>query len=363
MSVGQKKIKLAFLAPYPAFESPSQRFRFEHYLPYLPKNNITYTYHSFVSKNVWKIIFKDKNVVKKALGILSGFFRRFILLFKLIPYHYVFIHREAAPVGPPIFEFLISKVLRKKIIYDFDDAIWVQAESAANPGVSLVKWYSKINRICKWSWKVSVGNKYLAAYALQFNKNIVIVPTIVDTDTMHNKIKNQADEPLTIGWTGTFTNFPHLAQIIVAIKKLQANFKFRFLIIADRNPNFTEINYEYLPWKKDTEIEDLMGIHIGVMPLNDSTILQLGKCGLKAIQYQALGIPAVVSPIGVNREVVLNHQTGFWAQNDNEWLLHLSQLLADQKERTEMGQKAREHMINNYSVKSSVGTFINLFKG
>ena len=57
--------------------------------------------------------------------VVRGFFKRIGDLFQLINFDYIFIYREAAPVGPPVFEFIICKILNKKIIYDFDDAIWI----------------------------------------------------------------------------------------------------------------------------------------------------------------------------------------------------------------------------------------------
>ncbi len=353
-------MKILILAPYPPFVSPSQRFRFEHYLQSLSVNNIEYDYNSFINIKTWDIIFKKGYTLRKAFGMITGFCRRFISLFKLYQYSFVYIHREAAPIGPPVFEFIISKILRKKIIYDFDDAIWVRIASIANPLASSIKCSWKVKHICKWSYTTTVGNDYLADYAIQYCKNVVIIPTVVDTIKTHNQIKNQLEVPLTIGWTGTFTNFYNLELVVEAIKKLQIKYNVKLIIISNKDPMLSGLKYELIKWNKETEISDLLKIHIGVMPLYNTEV-ELGKCAFKAIQYMSLGIPAVVSPVGTNKQVVSNGINGFWADTEHEWLESIEMLITDADLRTEMGMQAKETIEKNYSVVATVDNFIKLF--
>ncbi len=354
-------MKVLFLAPYPKYITPSQRFRFEHYIPELEKFKISYTYKTFVAEKDYDHIFKTGNGIKKTLIMLKGMVKRIFLLFTLAEYNYVYIHREAAPFGPPVLEWLIARVWKKKIIYDFDDAIWIPLSSAANPISAKIKCTWKIAKICTWSSIVTTGNQFLADYALQYNKDVRIIPTVVDTERTHNKIKNQEDKPLTIGWTGTFTNFINLSIAIPAIKSLHAKYPFEFLIIADKNPGLENINYTFIKWNKETEMDDLIKMNIGIMPLL-KTDVQLGKCAFKAIQYMSLGIPSVVTPFGVNCEVVNNGADGFWADNDTEWFNTLEQLITSNELRSKMGKEAKAKIINRYSVIATVNSFTDLFK-
>jgi len=353
-------MKIIILSPYPPFVSPSQRFRFEHYLPDLAEKGIKYDYYSFVNLRIWHLIFRKGNNFEKGIGICWGFIKRFFLLFKIVGYDFVYIHREAAPIGPPFFEFVIAKILRKKIIYDFDDAIWVKISSSANPGASLIKCSWKVKYICKWSYITTVGNQYLADFAGKYCKKVVIIPTVVDTEEVHNKLKNQSDQPLTIGWTGTFTNFYNLEKIINPVRKLQQKYNCSFLIIADKDPLFSQMQYQFIKWNKATEIEDLIKLNIGVMPLNNTEV-ELGKCGFKAIQYLSLGIPAVVSPVGANCAVVEDVVSGFWAETEEAWYNKLELLITDTNKRISMGKAARVHIIKNYSVTATKELFLNLF--
>ena len=354
-------MNILFIAPYPKTIAPSQRFRFEHYLPELEQAGIKYNYKTFVTGEDYKIMFQSGKAIKKGLIIAKGIIKRTGLLFTLKKYQFIYIHREAALLGPPVFEWLIAKVCRKKIIYDFDDAIWIPLSSDANPLAAKIKCNWKVAKICKWSTIVSTGNSFLANYAKQFCNDVRIIPTVVDTIKTHNKTKNQEEQPLTIGWTGTFTNFIHLPLSTPAIKKLQEKYQFDFLIIADKDPELKNINYTFLKWNKDAEIDDLIKMHIGIMPLI-KTDVQLGKCAFKAIQYMSLGIPAVVTPIGANCEVVDDGLNGYWADNDDEWYSALEKLIQDAGSRTKLGMAAQQKIITQYSVIASKTLFLNLFK-
>jgi glycosyltransferase involved in cell wall biosynthesis len=354
------KMRVLFLAPYPKSIAPSQRFRMEHYLPYLNTKNIAYDYKTFVNAKDFETIFTAGQILKKTFIMTKGLVKRILLFFTLHKFNFIYIQREAAPFGPPVFEWAIAKIWRKKIIYDFDDSIWISKSSAINPMAHKIKCTWKVANICKWSYIVTVGNNFLAEYAKQYCKDVRVIPTVIDTDNTHNKIKNQNDLPITIGWTGTFTNFKQLPIVLEAITQLQKKYTFIFLIIADKDPALTNINYKYIKWNKETEIIDLLRISIGIMPLKN-TELELGKCAFKAIQYMGLGIPAVVSPVGANCEVVQDNINGLWANNDWEWSVALEKLIQSNELRNKLGIAARETIVNKYSVNNTKEVFLDLF--
>ncbi|CAN5919793.1 hypothetical protein BH24BAC1_BH24BAC1_38200 [soil metagenome] len=169
-------MKVLFVVPYPEGTAPSQRFRFEQYFPALAERGIQYEVHTFLDRGTWAILYKPGHTLQKAGGILKGFARRIGLLFRVPGFDVVFLHREASPIGPPVFEWFIGQVLRKKIIYDFDDAIWLPNTSDTNKLAAGLKWHQKVGRICGWAWKVSCGNRYLQEYALQFNPQAIVNP-------------------------------------------------------------------------------------------------------------------------------------------------------------------------------------------
>lgn len=358
-------MKILFLIPYPVEEAPSQRFRFEQYLNLLQGNGFHISCQSFWDIQTWTILYKPSFRLRKIIGFMRGIVRRSALWPRLHHADFVFIHRECLPIGPPVLEWMIAKVLGKKIIYDFDDAIWLPNTSEENKIVAFLKWHGKVASICKWSYKISCGNSFLANYALQFNKNVIINPTTIDPTNVHNpalfSIQKQSTS-IIIGWTGTQSTLPYLNSIIPALKRLEAKFpgKVRLLIISNKEPQLELDFLDFMPWSKKTEIHDLLLMDIGIMPLTDDA-WAMGKCGFKALQYMALEIPALVSSIGVNTEIVDHDINGYSCTTTADWVDSLEKLICDKQLRKKMGIAGRKKVIEHYSVSSNSSSFLGLF--
>ena len=356
---------ILFLVPYPVGKAPSQRFRFEQYLDALTAAGHRYRLLPFLSDATWAILYRPGHTAAKVAGILTGFWRRVVLLFSLSAYDVVFIHREAAPIGPPVFEWVIAKVLGKKIIYDFDDAIWMKDPASEQTFISRLKWQQKVGRICAWAHRVSCGNDYLRAYAQRFNPAAVLNPTTLDTDRLHNQVREQPlapGQPVVIGWTGTHTTLRHLDLVWPALARLEAEgHRFEFRVIANQPPAAVGLRaLRYQPWCKATEIADLLGFHFGLMPLVDDPWAR-GKCAFKALQYMALGMPALVSPVGMNTEVVQDGRNGYVCATAEDWYQAIRRLLTDEPLRARLGTAARRTIVERYSVASNTANFLALF--
>ena len=353
--------KVLFILPQPATLGPSQRFRVSFYLPYLNSESISYELKSFFTEADYKILYKEGNTIKKIVALLNGFLKRArTVLFESYKYDFIFIQRAASPVGPPVFEWILAKIFRKKVIFDFDDAIWIPMNNG-HPIARLFKAYWKVKYICKWSYKVVGGNPYLCNYASQFNNNVVFIPTCVDTQKYHNRIKEHEDRKVVVGWTGSHTTLEYLQPIIPIINSLQENLNFNFTIICNKDPEWDIKDYKFIQWNNETEIEDLLKFDIGVMPLIEDKWTE-GKCGFKLIQYLALGIPAVANPAGVNKEIIEDGINGFLAVTEEEWKTSLSNLISDVTLRKQFGEKGRSKIVNHYSIQSQLRKFIDLFQ-
>ena len=356
------KEKIFILTPYPKGEGPSQRFRFEQYIDFLESKNFVIKHHSFINRKTWKILYTKGNYHRKFIGILGSFFRRWLLLFKLINAKHIFIHREAAQIGPPIFEWIIAKVLRKKYIFDFDDAIWLPNYSKVNASFQRLKAYWKTKYIVKWANQVTAGNEHLANYAKQYNNNVKIIPTTIDTENYHNKtIDYNKNSDLIIGWTGSHTTTHYLNYLIPLLKDLSQSYNFKFRVISNEPPSFGLPFLDFVKWDKETEISDLTSIDIGVMPLTED-IWSKGKCGFKGLQYMALGIPTIMSPVGVNKTIINHGENGYLASELSEWKYFLTQLLNDAELRKQIGLKGQETVIEKYSVISQKENYLELFR-
>ena len=359
----EKNRRLLILCPYPKGSAGSQRFRFEQYIPFLEVNNIVVDQQSFLTTWGWGVVYKKGYHLFKIWATLLGFLRRFFCLFFLWRYDLVMVHREASPIGPPIIEWWIAHIAKKRLIYDFDDAIWIK--NTSNSWISWLKNPEKTNRICTWSSMVCVGNQHLADFATQHNDNVVIIPTTIDTEHHHNTIKkhvkNKAGEVVCIGWTGSHSTLPYLKNIEGALKAIQQRHNICFKIIADKTPQELTIPFDFEEWNIVHEIDQLQDIDIGIMPLPNEEWAK-GKCAFKALQYLSLGIPCVASPVGANKNVVLHGQTGFLAESKNDWIEALERLLFDHALRSRLGEAGREHVMQYFSVISQQNTYVRKIK-
>lgn len=354
-------IRIAILAPYPRHEAPSQRFRFEQYLGFLEENDISINFYPFLNNKAWTIFYHEGKYFNKAIFLLLGFIKRFLLLFSLLKYDFIFIHREAAPLGPPIFEWIIAKVLRKKYIYDFDDAIWMPNYSQQHARFHRMKAYWKIKHIIKWSYKVSAGNTFLVAYAQIYCNNVVLIPTTIDTEHLHVSTGVPNSSEIVIGWTGSHSTLPYLTMLLPVLNLLSKKYTFTFRVISNEQPNFDLNNLSFIKWNKETEIEDLATFSIGVMPLTSDAWSE-GKCGFKALQYMALSIPTVLSSVGVNVQIVQDQINGLFADTESEWYAQLELLLKEERHRKQIGMEGRKTVVAAYSVLSQKENYLKLFK-
>jgi len=354
-------VKILFIAPYPRGVAPSQRFRFEQYFPELKNIGILYHMSPFLDYRAWKILYREGHWFRKFLAIVRGYARRLRDLSYLWTYDYIFIHREASPFGPPVFEWLISKIYRKKIIYDFDDAIWLPNASKSNSWMTmLMKRFHNPRNICRWANKVSVGNHYLGEFARQYNQHIIYNPTTIDTDEHHNTTTDHSNHKFIIGWTGSHSTVHYLDMLVPVMEKLQSKFDFEFHVICDVPPKFELKSLKYIKWSKQAEIADLLNFNVGIMPMPDEPWAR-GKCGFKALQYMALGVPAVVSNVGVNPEIVDHEVNGCICNTEGDWEFYLSKLLSDPAYLRRLSSKTREKIVSGFSLQSNKKNFLSLF--
>jgi glycosyltransferase involved in cell wall biosynthesis len=360
---GQKRLKtIVFLVPYPIGNAPSQRFRFEQYIPILQHAGFELHIYPFLDEKVWKILYQPGKFGYKIFKVLQGFIKRKFQLIYCISADYVFVHREIAPFGPPIFEWILCKLFRKKVIFDFDDAIWIPNTTPGNKFFSRFKRYENALYLMQHSFKNSCGNHYLQQKAAQFNPNSFYVPTTIDTQKHHNILKqNFNKKQIIFGWTGTLTTMDYLIEILPIMDDLIKKYSFKLLIISNQKPSFKRDYIQFRYWNKETEIEDLLKMDVGLMPLRKD-VWSEGKCGFKALQYLALGIPAIASDVGVNAEIVETGKTGYLCQNVADWYKAFEYFITKAEQIQQFSLDCREKIENNYSVQAHQHQFLTLFE-
>lgn len=351
--------KILFIATHRPNRSPSQRFRFEQYLEFLKNENWDYNFSFLISEKSDTIFYQKGHFVKKLIIIINGFFIRLGNLFSASKYDVIFIQREAFFTGTTFFEKRFSKS-KAKVLYDFDDSIWLSNVSDANKNWNWLKNHNKTREIIAVADMIFAGNQYLASYAQQVNNNVIIIPTTIDTEEYQKEpFKN---EKICIGWSGSITTIQHFEYAIPFLKEIKKKYgeKIEIKVIGDQNYNNRALDIKGIAWNKKNEIKDLSSFDIGIMPLpNDEW--SNGKCGLKGLQYMALEIPTIMSPVGVNTEIIQDGVNGFLANNPTEWIDKLSTLIESKELRDNIGLEGRKTVENKYSVIANRDKYLESF--
>lgn len=340
--------------------SPGQRFRFEQYLDFLTSNGYEFDFSNLFDEEDDRKLYSKGNLLDKFRIYRKCVRIRKEDLKKINNYDIVFIFREALMTGSIQFEKAFSKS-RAKLIFDFDDAIWISNVSDANKRFEFLKNYAKTGKIIGLCDMVFAGNKYLADYASRFNTNIKIIPTTIDTDE-YIKQKVHKTNKICIGWSGSITTIQHFEYAIPFLREVKKKFGdlVEFRVIGDSSYINEGLSISGMAWNKQTEIQDLSYFDIGIMPLPDDEWAQ-GKCGLKGLQYMALEIPTIMSPVGVNSEIINDGMNGFLASDINEWVVKLTSLIESEQLRNEMGINARKTVEARFSVKANEQLYLKWF--
>lgn len=328
------KINVLLLSKY-SRKGASSRLRTMQYIPFLKSNNVCIEA---------KPLFDDEYLVnlyagasKSKLAIVKYYLKRIATLFNAYKYDVIWLEKELLPYCPAFFEWLLVK-LGVKYIVDYDDAIFHNYDLAKSKYARFFLG-KKIDSVMKGAHTVIAGNDYLAERAKSAGaKNIVIIPTVVDTTRYAFKQKKNG-EILTIGWIGSPSTQKYVVQIKPALDWLSDKYNIRILLVGATNSVVDELaglNVVVEEWTEKTEVTSIQKMDVGIMPLQDGP-WEKGKCGYKLIQYMACSVPVVASPVGVNTEIVKNANCGFLATTLDEWQMALDKILCSDSVRLSFG--------------------------
>lgn len=350
--------RLLVLASKPAGMSPSQRYRFEQWAPHLASNHaIRLDFAPFESGALAELLYEPGHVITKAAYTLRDFVRRAAILRRARRYDAVVIHREAALIGPAIYERLLGWT-ETPIIYDFDDAIWSAGQAWKNGPFSLLHFTSKTSTICKLAAAVTTGNDYLAAYARARNPSVFVISSSIELADYAMLPEARDEGKFVVCWTGSTSTLVHFEHAREALEKLATIVPLVVKIICSKPPEqpIAGAEMRFVAWSAKREAEDVSDCHVGIMPLPDDEVSR-GKGGMKALQYMATGRPVVVSPVGVNSKIVKSDLNGYLAGTTDEWVEALLRLARDPLLRARLGANARETIEKDYSGRASAAKF------
>ncbi len=352
-------MKALFLTLHRKDRSPGQRYRHEQYISCLEAHGIECHFSPLLPTPKADTIFYGNQLPPKIGVGLRALSRRFFSVLAAGGYDVVYLYRDAFFFGT-----FFEKWLRKKgvkIIYDFDDAIWLMDKNENQGIFNQLKNPRKTAKICTLADLVIVGNEYLAGYAGKYNRNVKIIPSTIDfseylQDTRQDKGK------VCIGWTGSFSTIKHFETILPSLALIKEKYgdNIYFKLIGDPHYLHEGLGIHGVPWNPSTEAEDLSELDIGIMPLPDNEWTK-GKCGMKGLQYMALGIATIMSPVGVNKDIIKDGVNGFLAASHEEWVEKISLLIEDADLRKKIGKAGRETVKKDFSVEANKDKWLEAF--
>ena len=352
--------KVLILCAHRPGRSPSQRYRFEQYLPYLGEQGFTFTWSYLLNEKDDGIFYSQGRLFGKVFILLKNLLTRIQDWMRFSKFDIIFIQRESLFLGSAFFE---QRAFRSgaKVIFDFDDSIWLADTSPGNKKWEWIKRPEKFNTALQNAHLVLAGNEYLASAARPFNANTRIIPTTIDTDVHVPKNATIDKKQLVIGWSGSISTIKHFTRLVPVLKEVKKKHpQVRFKVIADKQFTHPELEIEGVKWQADTEVDELNTFDIGLMPLPDDAWSR-GKCGLKGLSYMACGIATVMSPVGVNCQIISDGRNGLLASPDEDWMKALDFLIENEKERREIGLSGRETVVNQFSVKANRHLYLGAF--
>jgi glycosyltransferase involved in cell wall biosynthesis len=343
-------MRILALVPYPYDTAPGQRYRIEQWAPLLKPFGVEVTFEPFRGDELHQLLSREGNTLRKVWLTARESVRRLKVIKLIRDYDLVYIYKEVALLGPALIENYIS-MKGVPIVFDLDDAIFMHSNysSPVNRYFRLLKFPGKTGTICRLAAHVIAGNSYLADYSSRFNRNVTVVPTTIDTNKYTVDETKVTSDPPVIGWSGSYSTVQHLNTIRHALIRLAEKERFRLRVIGTSSYPIEGIAVEAMPWRPDTEVSDLNAIDIGIMPLPDNDWTR-GKCGLKALQYMALGIPTVCSPVGVNTRMIRDNENGLLAHTEDEWIAKLTSLLHSASLRERLGKAGRATVEAEYAM-------------
>ena len=350
--------RMLVVCPYPEDVAPSQRLKFEQYYDYFRQQGWEVEVAPFISTAFWKVIYKKGHVLPKAFHTVLGYLRRMKTLFTVARYDLVYVHLWVTPLGPPVFEWLYRKAA-KKIVYDIDDLVYLKRPNKAHPFISIIKGRKKPIYLMRHSEHVITCTPYLDEFVRRYNTTTTDISSTIDTERYHPKTEYSSNGKFIIGWSGSHSTSRYLYLLADVFRDLSKEMDYKLVVMGDNTFSISGVEVETLPWKEEHEISTISRFDVGLYPLPDEEWV-LGKSGLKALQYMALGIPTVATAIGTIFRIIDNGKNGFLASSSEEWKSQILQLRNSQALRQNIGKSAAQTVQARYSVRANRDVYLSV---
>lgn len=233
----------------------------------------------------------------------------------------------------------------RRLVLDVDDGIFLERPQ-------------KIDALISMADHVVVSTETIEEYVRQRHDRVTLIPTAVPTQRFKPRDDKKSSNKLTIGWMGTAPTMPFLGVCADALRQLAKQRDFELLVIGPTEDPLHKIDLRgvsvrFCRWNAATEVEQLQEMDIGLMPLPADQEWMRYKAATKLVQYMAIGIPAVATPIGVNQHILQGNQVGIAATTTGQWVEALEHLIDDPESRRRMGVAGRQKATQTYSIEAN----------
>jgi glycosyltransferase involved in cell wall biosynthesis len=354
-------MRVLVLTPYPYGSAAGPRSSFEIWERVLAEAGITLDYAVFETDELHKIIYEPVALHRKAYELGRAYVKFIPKARAARDYDAVLINREAALVGPALIERWVAS-FGKPIIYHIDDPLYIPYRSPSNGVLSYLKFFGKVKSLCRMSTVVTANSPSHVAFAKQFSSNVWEIPSVVDADIYDGwRPRQDPTAAVCVGWSGSHSTTPNLQVVREPMRVIGERDDAVIRLIGAADFGVPDVKHIGAMWNPDTEVDDLRQLDIGLVPV-PLTPWTPHKFYLKAVQYMALGIPPIATPLGANPSMIEEGKSGFLADDSAAWIADMTRLIEDPDLRLEMGQRAADVAHSRYTLQANAERIVGAFR-
>lgn len=254
----------------------------------------------------------------------------------------------------PLFFIRLLRHFSKKLLYDFDDALYFQVESwnvKDNKYQHPKRERRFVNTVLSCDGIIAANNTLRKKIiSIKQELKTFIIPSAVETDGFSLKKEFKISNRPVLAWIGTSNSQHYFNYILPALQNVYKEKPFILNIISDKPVNLQGIDVKFSPWHVQGQYEELKKCDIGIMPLSPDPFSK-GKSSYKLLQYMSCQVPSLCSAVGMNRDVSNHDQYCLEAETNDEFSEKLLLLLRDENLRRSLALKGRNLVIEKFSQK------------
>ncbi len=320
---------------------PSSRFRIQPFVKQFNNHGHTCAIaHSFPEKyEHYKWIgFRLSQYLKRgtrAWHWLAAYFREFDI---------IYVEREIFDTDQIDMEIKFRSICQRMVL-DIDDAVFL-------------RYPKKFDKLLPMADLVVCGNRFIQDYVRPTNKSSICIPTCIDLDNYTSTVSHSTTTHPVVGWMGTSGNLNNLQVAATALRTVAKEIPFTLQIVVPdiatlQRLDLQGVSIDHRKWTAETEIDLLMKMSVGLMPLLQQDNWNQYKCGAKLLQYLAVGVPGIATPVGINADILDRNLSGILATTTDQWTVALRELLNQPATRQQMGEHGRALVCESYSIQAN----------